>query len=120
MIILIALIILTSIGVYLLIKTYDYEILGVLLTMLAGMYLLLHIILWSLASYNYGLFVSKRDAFTETLKEARKNNNAIELAAITKDISEWNQDLAEAKYNLTIFMLKDYTDKRIQYLHPIR
>ena len=76
--------------------------------------------MWMVASYDYNVFVAKRNAFVETLAEARKNNNPIELAAITKDVSEWNQQLAASKYNLTVFMIKDYTDKRVADLKPIR
>lgn len=120
MIILILLVLLFGIGFYLVKNTYNYDILGVILCICAGMYIIIHILFWSTASYDYGIFVAKREAFVETLNEARKNNNPLELAAITKEVSGWNQDLAEKKYNLKVFLLKNYVDKRVEKLQPIR
>lgn len=120
MIILITLLIIMSVGIYIFKKSYDYEMLGLIIVTLSGIYLLLHLLMWMVASYEYNLFLAKRNAFVETLAEARKNNNTIELAAITGDVSEWNQQLAASKYNLTVFMIKDYTDKRVAELKPIR
>jgi uncharacterized protein YneF (UPF0154 family) len=120
MIILIALLTLLSIGIYIFKKSYDYDTLGFIIAVCAEIYLVLHIFFWLLASYEYGVFVAKRQAFVETLNDARKNNNPIELAAITKNVSDWNQQLAVGKYNRTVFMLKDYTDKRVESLQPIR
>lgn len=108
-----------SIGIYITKKSYNYGGYGLILSILSGIYLVLHVIMWSIASYEYEVFVAKRNAFVETLTKARKNNNVVELAAITKEISEWNQQLSVAKYNLTVFMIKDYTDKRISDLQPI-
>jgi aminoglycoside/choline kinase family phosphotransferase len=103
-------------------KTYndDLEIWSIVFSFLFGLYLLMHTLFWSLASYDYNSMVAKRNAFQETLTEARKNGREIELAAISQNISEWNQELASAKYNNTVFLLKDYTDDRIDSLEPIR
>ena len=103
-------------------KTYndDLEIWSIVFSFLFGLYLLMHTLFWLLASYEYNSMVAKRNAFQETLTEARKNGREIELAAISQNISEWNQELASAKYNNTVFLLKDYTDDRIDSLEPIR
>ena len=59
-------------GIIILKKSYDYEFLGVILSLIAGIYLIYHTLFWSLASYDYNKFVTKRKAFIETLEYARK------------------------------------------------
>jgi hypothetical protein len=113
-IILLALII---IGIVLFVNNEPF---GVLLCGFSSVYLLTHLFLWGLASYQYNIFVVKRKAFVETLKTARENKRNYELAAISREVSEWNQDLAQAKYQNSIFILKDYIDDRVEKLHPIR
>lgn len=120
MIILISLVLLFFVGFFIAKKSYDFEFLGIVISGIAGMYILIHVLFWATASYDYGVFVAKREAFVETLNAARENNNPLELAAITKEVSDWNQQLAASKYNRSVFMLKDYTDPRIKYLQPIR
>ncbi len=100
--------------------TSDYDMIGFIISMISGIYLILHIVGWSVSSYSYNVFLVKRNAFVETLKEARKGKNQFEVAAITKDVSEWNQKLAEAKYDNNIFLLKDYVDDRVINLQPIK
>jgi hypothetical protein len=114
------LLILVLAGIYLATKTYDYDFLGIVIAVFAGVFLIIHTVAWSLASYDYNVFVVKRQAFVDTLKEARTNGSEIELAAIIKDISEWNQKLAEYKYVDSIFLLDDYVDDRINDLEPIK
>jgi len=119
MIITIILSALTGLGIYLMIKSYDFEILGAILTTIFGCYLIIHLLIWSLASYDYNIFIEKRNAFELTLKTARENGRELEAAAITKEISEWNQILASSKYSNKIFLLSDYIDDRIETLKPI-
>lgn len=123
MTILIILIILIAIGIVLIKKYYycynDIDIVGIIMCLVFGSYLIIHIAFWSTASYNYNVAVVKRAAFISTLDYARKNNNPIEIAAITKEISDFNQDLAESQYNATVFIIKDYTDERMLTLQPI-
>jgi len=119
MIITIILCVLIGLGIYLLNKTYDFELIGVILITVAGLYLLLHLIFWSLASFDYNLFVEKRNAFEQTLKVARENGRDLEAAAITKEISEWNQSLASKKYSNKLFLLTNYIDDRVETLNPI-
>ena len=107
-------------GIYILKKSYDYEFLVAILCVCSGLYLLIHLLLWSLASYEYNKFVTKRKAFVETLQYARKNESKFELASITKEVSEWNQRLESSKYDNNVFLLKDYIDDRVMYLAPIR
>lgn len=107
-------------GIIILKKSYDYEFSGVILSLIASIYLIYHTLLWSLASYDYNKFVTKRKAFIETLEYARKNKSQFELVSITREVSEWNQQLESSKYDNTVFLLKDYVDDRIMYLEPIR
>lgn len=107
-------------GIFIVRKSYDYEFFGIIISFCSGVYLLIHILIWSLASYEYNKFVVKRNAFVETLEYARKNESQFELASITREVSEWNQQLASLKYNNNVFLLKDYVDDRISSLEPIR
>lgn len=100
--------------------SYDFELLGGILALFAGIYLICHTLFWSLASYDYNKFVTKRQAFVETLQYARENESKFELASITREVSEWNQQLASSKYDNSVFLLKDYVDDRISSLEPIR
>jgi CBS domain containing-hemolysin-like protein len=120
MIILIILTALLVFGVRLFWKSYSYDFIGIVLAVCAGLYLFFHIVMWALASYNYNIMNVKRASFIQTLENTRSTNNPIELAAITKDISEWNQELAAEKYNNTVYLLQDYTDDRIMSLEPIK
>jgi hypothetical protein len=101
-------------------KSYNYEILGIIICTLSGLYLLIHITLWSLSSYSFNKFVTEREAFVETLEYARKDEVKFELISITHDVSEWNRKLASSKYDNNVFLLKDYVDDRISTLEPIR
>lgn len=108
------------VGVLIVNKSYDYEFLGIVICVCSGLYLLLHILLWSISSYEYDKFVTKRKAFVETLEYARKNETQFELASITREVSEWNKKLASSKYDNNVFLLKDYVDDRVTSLEPIR
>lgn len=107
-------------GFFILKKSDDYDFLGFVICLITGVYLLLHISLWLLSSYGFNKFVTKRQAFMETLDYARKNKNQFELASIIPKVSEWNQELASSKYDNNVFLLKDYIDDRISTLEPIR
>lgn len=119
MITLIILIVLVATGGYLTTK-WDYEILGALMCIIFGLLLLIHSIAWGTASYNYGLFVEKRNAFERTLNEARKNANEYETAAIIKEVAQWNQKLAEYKYDNKTLFFDQYIDDRVELLEPIK
>ena len=73
-------------GIWLVRKGYDYDILGIIIIFLSGMYLVCHILIWSISSYSYEKFSIKRESLVETLEYSRENNNPIELAAVTKNI----------------------------------
>jgi hypothetical protein len=107
-------------GFFIVKKSYDYDFLGFVICLKTGVYFFLHILLWSLCSYGFNKFVTKRQAFVETLDYARKNKSKFELASITREVSEWNQELASSKYDNNVFLLKDYIDDRISTLEPIR
>jgi uncharacterized membrane protein len=107
-------------GIFIVKKTYDYEFLGIIICVCSGVYLLIHLLLWSISSYEYNKFVTERKAFVETLEYARKNESQFELASITREVSEWNKQLAALKYDNNVFFLKDYIDDRVMSLEPIR
>lgn len=105
---------------FLAITSYDYDFLGIMGSIIIGCGLFLQIILISSTSYDYNMFVAKRNAFESTLLESRKSGNPYETAAIVKEVSEWNIKLAEHKYDNKNRFLGQYIDDRIETLTPIK
>lgn len=93
---------------------------GVLLCFIVGIFAIIHTIEWSTASYQYEVFVEKKKAFEETLKNSRENGDPLENATIMKEISEFNQTIASEKYHNKHFFLGQYVDDRIENLEPIK
>jgi hypothetical protein len=119
MITLIILIVLVAIGGYLTTK-WNYEVLGIIMCVIFGLWLIIHSFCWGLVSYEYGLFVEKRNAFEYTLQVARENGNEYETAAIVKEVAQWNVKLAEYKYDNNTLYFDQYIDDRIEFLEPIK
>ena len=116
LIILIGLIIL---GVYLS-TLWDYESFGSLLLILSSFYLLIHCIAFFSTSYNFDLFVEKRNAFEQTLKDSRETGREYETAAIVSEVAKWNVRLAVQKYDNTTYYFDQYVDDRVKLLEPIK
>ena len=93
---------------------------GIILCVVFGACLLMHIPGMLLKTYAYNQFVVKRNAFQETIVNARKNKNQYEVAAISQEIAKFNIELAEAKYDNSTFFLDQYVDDRIESLEPIK
>lgn len=105
-------------GVYLCIKeTYDFF--GIMICVLTFVFLLIHTPFWLSRNYRYETHLVKRNSFIESLENARQTKNNIELASITKDIIEYNKDLALLKYDNT-GILDCYIDDRFINLKPIK
>lgn len=98
----------------------NIDILGFTLILVSSMFLLIHLISVFLVSYEYEIFVEKRNAFEQTLNESRKSTNPYETAAIVKEISEWNKELAERKYDNKTILFDQYIDNRIDDLDYIK
>jgi len=111
---------LIAFGFYL--STTDrYYILGIFITVIIGFFtFFFHIPALLLNEYDYEKFVIKRDAFESTLNETRKGGRVLEAAAIIREVSEWNIELAERKYNNTTLFLDQYVDDRIMDIKPIK
>ena len=120
MITLIILVALVAIGWVVSVKSYDYEVIGTIVAVLSGIYLLVHLACIGLSSYDYEMFVVKRNAFSETLKSARENGNEYETAAIVKEVANFNTELASTKYNNKTIFLDQYIDDRFDSLTPIK
>ncbi len=118
MITLIILIVLIAIGGYLTTKL-DYWELGIIMCSISGLWLIIHTFCLGLVSYEYGLFVEKRNAFEYTLQVSRENGNEYETAAIVKEVAQWNVKLAKYKYNNKTLYFDQYIDDRIEFLEPI-
>lgn len=119
MITLIILIVLVAIGGYLTTK-WDYELLGIIMCVIFGLWLIIHSFAWGLVSYEYGLFVEKRNAFEHTLQVARENGNEYETAAIVKEVAQWNVKLAEYKYDNKTMYFDQYINDSVELLEPIK
>lgn len=103
-----------------LITTDDFNILGLIIAFIVSFILLFHVPFILMVEYDYELFVEKRNAFEETLKDARENGSDIERAAIIQNVSDWNVKLAAAKYDNTTWLLDQYIDDRVMELEPIK
>lgn len=98
-------------------ETYDFF--GIIICVLTFVFLLIHTPLWLSSSYRYEIHLVKRNSFIESLENARQTKNNIELAAISKDIIEYNKNLALLKYDNT-GILDCYIDDRFINLKPIK
>ena len=65
------------------------------------------------------MHIIERNSFIESLENARENKNNIELASITKEIIDYNKELAMLKYQNNGF-LDCYIDDRIMDLKTIK
>lgn len=99
---------------------YGFSLYGFLMVNIGSVMLIIHIICCSISSYNYDLFVTKRDAFELTLNNSRENGNELEAATIIRDVSKWNQKLASLKHNNSTLFFDPYIDDRINDLTPIK
>lgn len=118
MITLIILIGVVAFGVYLMHQSYYYEFGGVI-TVIVGVFLVIHSLFISMVSYNYNLFEANRNAFEETLSVSRLSGNNYETAAIVKDVAKWNMRLADIKVKNNTIFLDQYIDDRFELLEPI-
>jgi len=115
----ITLLLLCILFAYLSDKYYEQMEVHLIFSVLFGVMFLFSLLVFSFRAYDYGEFVSERNAFCQTLENARESGNEIELAAISKDIAEWNSSLASKNFaRTTIF--KEYTDPRFEDLEPIK
>ena len=97
-----------------------YEFTGFCLTYIFGWVAIFHFAVLLFVKYDYEKFLNKRNAFQQTLIEARENGREIESAAILQNVAEWNIDLAEYQYDNTTWLLDQYIDDRIMSLKPIK
>ena len=96
-----------------------YEFFGILISVLTFLFILFHTPTWLLASHKYKMHIVERNSFIESLENARENKNNIELASITKEIIDYNKELAMLKYENNTF-LDCYIDDRIMDLKAIK
>ena len=98
----------------------DVPAIPIIFGFISGIWLLIFCILTSISSYEYERFVVCRNAFEQTLSECRKNGNQYETATIVKEVSDWNQKLAENKLDNSKFLMDTYVDDRFEQLKPIK
>lgn len=97
-----------------------YDFYGFVICLIFGTWLIIHIVGMAKASYEYELFVQRRNAFEQTLNSARENGNQYETAAIVKEVAEWNTTLATEKFYNKTAWFDQYIDDRIETLEPIK
>lgn len=120
MIISIILITVVGTGIYFSTKGWEYEFSAAMLLIFGGIFLATHILFISVASYDYEMYVTKRESFTQTLKNSREGDRPLESAAIMKEVTKWNEKLAEDKYKNKTLFLDQYIDDRVENLKPIK
>lgn len=101
----------------------DYNLvmgISIVTSIVSGVWLFFFILLTSMSSYEYERFMVRRSAFEQTLNECRLNGNQYETAAIVKEVSEWNESLAENKLDNSKFLMETYVDDRFESLKPIK
>ena len=106
-------------GISLCFQNETFEFFCILITILSIIFLMIHITIWLSSTYRYEIHIFERNSFIESLETARVNKNNIELASISKDIIEYNKDLAILKFENT-GILDCYIDDRILKLKPIK
>lgn len=121
----VTLLFLTALAVicYLIYRSNEYhqlEVLAIFGLLLLVIILPFHLLSWCTTGYAYEKFVQERNAFEQTLNNARNSGNQYETAAIVKDVAEWNQQLAVYKYKNNHWFFDQYIDDRIETLEPIK
>jgi len=81
--------------------------------------LIVHSIFIATKRYEYNIFATKRTAFIETLENSRRSMKYQNIA-LTKDISNWNIQLASKKYHNKVPIIGQYIDDRFETLTPIK
>ena len=107
-----------ALGIFLCIyQTFDFIGMGFIIFSL--IFLMIHLPCWLCSSYKYEMHLVERNSFIESLNNARLNDNKLELAAISKDIFQYNKDLAVLQYE-NKGLLDPYIDDKIMNLKPIK
>jgi hypothetical protein len=119
MITLFILIALIGLGIYLE-SISRFEILGICMIIIFALALIFHSFAWGMKSYNYELFVEKRNSFEQTLIYAREKGNNFETAAIVSEVAKLNMKLVSDKYRNKTLLLDQYFDDRVELLEPIK
>lgn len=123
MLIILLLVVIASVFMVQLFNDTDNDVLAAIsfvIAIIAIIWLAIHVICWSTASYNYRCFVAKRNAFEQTLHDCRATGNQYETATIVKEVSDWNETLAEKKIDLTTFVYGNYEVEEVLTLKPIK
>lgn len=114
----IILLVIVVIGLGLWIKSDYHEELGVVITLIFGIWLVFHVATIARASYKYETFIEKRTAFVETIA-SRDVADDFENKYITETKVEWNVELAHQKVlNATLYH-DQFVDDRFDNLKPI-
>lgn len=102
MILLISLFILTVAFVVIAKRTYQYELelLSIALSFVFGTAFFIAAVTIPISHYRFHKSVAQLEAFKQTVEASRKANPTdIERVAIMQQITEWNQQIAGAKYD---------------------
>ncbi len=119
MIQLIILLCLAGIGIYILTRN-EYSFPGFFMTFIFSIWAVIHLIVLTTVKYEYMSFITQRNSFEKTLKDARENGYDIETVGITERIADWNMSLTRFKYKNKTIYFDQFVDDRFDSLEPIR
>lgn len=86
-----------------LIRSANLNGLGILLTLISGSVLIISLLVIFAARYENSLFIEKYNVLKTSLEQNRKDLSDIERLEITKKVAEYNEQLAEYKYDYKHF-----------------
>jgi len=124
MLTLIILLLITVIGIltlyYSLNESIGFGVLHTFAIVIFGIWLIVHSISLATVEYNYEMYLVKRNAFEQTLKNTRANGNPYETAAIVESVAYWNESLAKYQFQNKTFYYNQFIDNRFNNLLPIQ
>jgi hypothetical protein len=113
-------VLLALIALGILLMNLGLDFIGRLIVVITVFFSLYHLPNILTVEYRYGLLLAERNAFEQTLRQARENGNVVESAAILQKITDWNVVLAIAKYDNANWFFGNYIDDRVMELEPIK
>jgi hypothetical protein len=121
MILAIILLVLFVVGIWLERRTWDYDVLGALMAVISGILLLCHALALILHPLEIKSNLIKYEATKVTLQTARENNtDPLERAAIVKQVSQWNEQIASWQYYNSMWFFDQYIPDEVDDVEPIQ
>ena len=110
------------VGIFVAVKTYNFELemAGVTVALVSGIVLFVALVCWPLNYYGWQADIEAYNSINETIESSRQDEmSAIERAALTTTIAGINAKIAKGKYwKQTIFSV--YIPDEVMDLEPIK